>query len=155
MCSAKPSPSLSRLLAEVREQERSFGADKIGSNDWAELQLRKWRIIHDLLLANPFTVTTNILRSEQWRRVRGHLVKLLNEPEITDWLTQQVDVASNLAAGIHEMRPRKSGPCYDILMEWVVNRKLKTDAVIKWVKGESTPNFPTFPGAPPAPSRDL
>jgi len=146
---------LFRLLADIRSQERSLEADKVASDQLAELNVQKWAIIHDLLIANPFTVTTKIPRSEQWCRVRDHLMKLLNEPEITDWLSQQMDVAANLAAGIHEMRPRKSGPCYDILMEWVVNRKIKADAVIKWVKGESSPDFPTFTGSTSAPNRDI
>ncbi len=133
-----------RLLAEIRNQERSCNTARVAAVDWAELQMRKWDVIHELLIANPFTVTTQIPRSEQWRRVRDHLMKLLNEPEITDWLTQQANVAANLAAGIHEMRPRKSGPCYGILMEWVVNRKRKSHAVNEWVKGKNSPDFPTF-----------
>ncbi|HER25840.1 MAG TPA: hypothetical protein ENI69_01885 [Rhodospirillales bacterium] len=138
------SPDLVRLLADLRKREQSFAAGKSGSDEWAELQMRKWGAIHDLLVANPFTVRDEIERSDQWRRVRDHLAKLLNEPEITAWLTQQMDVANNLATGIHEMRPRKSGPCYEILMEWVVNRRAKTQAVSKWVRGQSDPNFPTF-----------
>lgn len=50
-----------------------------------------------------------------------------------DWLLQQIHVAENIAAGIRDMRPRKSGPAYDVFMEWVSNRKRKAVAVHHWI----------------------
>jgi hypothetical protein len=102
----------------------------------AELHLKKWRLIHQHLLEHPFSVSQTPPRSEQWRRVRDHLKQTLDERELLDWVIQQIDVAGNLAAGIHEMRPRKKGPCYDVMMEWVVNRRGKEEAVIRWVRSE-------------------
>jgi hypothetical protein len=145
------SRSLCRRLAEARARERSGERSETTPQQWADLQMQKWDIIGNLLRVSPFTVTPDIARSDQWRRVRDHLKTSLNEPEITDWLIQQIEVAANLAAGIHEMRPRRSGPCYDIVMEWVANRQRKTQAVVKWMKGDSTADFPTFASRPLAP----
>lgn len=101
----------------------------------AELHLKKWRLIHQHLLERPFSVSQTPPRSEQWRRVRDHLKQTLDERELLDWVIQQIDVAANLAVGVHEMRPRKNGPCYDVMMEWVANRRAKAEAVIRWVRG--------------------
>ena len=131
MCPAMNAPSLLRILADVRGEEQSIGAELANSPEWMELQVRKWSAIHDVLVASQIRVSEDIPRDEQWHRVRDHLMKLINEPEINEWLTLQINVASNLASGIHEMRPRKSSPCYEILMEWVVSRKRKMQAVIK------------------------
>jgi len=144
--SAKSRQALVAQFAEIRRQELVFEGQQADSEQWAHLQHDKWCVIHDLLARQPFQVSETLARSEQWRRVRDHLKKILNEPEIIDWVIVQIDVATNLAAGIHEMRPRKKGPCYEILMEWVINRRHKAGAVVKWVKGEFIPDFPTFKG---------
>lgn len=131
MIPATNAQALLRRLADVIKKEQSFGPKQTNSLEWVELQVRKWEIIQDALLANPLKVIMDIPRDEQWHRVRDHVMKLINEPEIDEWLTLQINVASNFAAGIHEMRPRKSGPCYEILLEWVVNRKRRILAVSK------------------------
>ena len=141
-----PASSTGENLIEIWRRERTFEGRRADSDEWASLQLRKWSLIHDRLVAHPFQVSETLARNEQWRRVRDHLKKQLDEPEMIDWVIQQIDVATNLAAGIHEMRPRKNGPCYDILMEWVVNRRRKAKAVMQWTQGEFIPDFPTFKG---------
>jgi hypothetical protein len=136
-------PSLSGLT-KIQMREHALDGRKVDPEEWASLQYEKWCFIHDQLVTHPFQVSKIHSRSEQWRRVRDHLKKVLDEPKMTDWVILQIDVATNLANGIHEMRPRKRGPCYDVLMEWVINRKHKTRAVMQWVKGEFIPGFPTF-----------
>ncbi|MHA1597455.1 MAG: hypothetical protein ACTSV1_01930 [Alphaproteobacteria bacterium] len=139
-------PNLTTRLKQFKDEEIIVSADP---EALADLQLEKWRLINRHLVTFPFTVSESLGRGEQWRRVRDHLKKTLNEKELVDWVVQQIDVAGNLAAGIHEMRPRKQGPCYDILMEWVVNRRIKAEAVMRWVRGESSPDFPTVEGVTP------
>jgi len=139
-------PSLTPRLRDMEAEELRFSGDR---ETLADLRLRKWRLIHQHLLEYPFSVSQTPPRSEQWRRVRDHLKQTLDEKELLDWVIQQIDVAGNLAAGIHEMRPRKNGPCYDVMMEWVANRCGKEEAVIRWVRGESGPDFPTIKGENP------
>jgi len=147
------SPELEALYAE---EAALHGAGATPEQEaWASLQMRKWTAIHVFLRNRPFTVGESLPRFEQWRRVRDHLKKCLDEPELTDWLVQQIDVAQNLSAGIHEMRPRKKGPCYDVLLEWVANREGKAHAVMRWVRGETQPDFPTVTGEKPHPWRDI
>lgn len=129
---------------EIKRRERAFGGHPEESEQWLDLQHQKWCVIHDQLAGHPFQVSETLARNEQWRRVRDHLKQTLDEPEMIDWVILQIDVASNLAAGIHEMRQRKKGPCYEILMEWVVNRRRKAMVVLQWARGEFVPDFPTF-----------
>ena len=42
--------------------------------------------------------------------------------------------AENVAAGIRDLRPRKDGPVYDVVMEYVGNKKRKAVAVHRWIK---------------------
>lgn len=132
-------------LEEIQRLERSLEDSRGDMEERAVVQLRKWSHIEDCLAANPFRVSETLPRSEQWRRVRDHLKANLDEPEMIDWIIQQIDVAANLAAGIHEMRPRKNGPCHGVLMEWVGNRRKKAEAVLKWIRCEFVPDFPSFP----------
>ncbi|NQU57232.1 MAG: hypothetical protein HQ513_08350 [Rhodospirillales bacterium] len=129
---------------EIKRLERNFEGRCDESDEWLSLQHQKWCVIEDQLVGKPFQVSQTLARSEQWRRVRDFLKKNLDEPEMIDWVILQIDVASNLDAGIHEMRPRKKGPCYEVLMEWVVNRKHKAMVVLQWARGEFVPDFPTF-----------
>lgn len=131
-------------LEEKHRQESSFGGQNKDCEAWFILQYHKWCVIFDDLANHPFTVSQTMDRAEQWRRVRDHLKQTLDEPEMIDWVIEQIDVATNLAAGIHEMRPRKDGPCYVVLMEWVANRKHKAMVVLQWDRGELVPDFPTF-----------
>ncbi|MBL6932686.1 MAG: hypothetical protein ISR45_07020 [Rhodospirillales bacterium] len=137
-------PSLK--LEEIKLRERLLESEQEHSEEWIIVQNKKWEAIHHYLAAHPFQVSEKLPRFEQWRRVRDHLKKILDEPEMIDWVILQIDVAKNLAAGIHEMRPRKKGPCYDILMEWVIHRERKSKAVVEWTRGEFIPDFPTFKG---------
>ena len=136
----------SAKFEDILQQERLFEGHQVNSEEWVLFQHKKWKAIHHHLDAYPFQVSEKLPRHEQWRRVRDHLKQTLDEPAMIDWVIVQIDVAKNLAAGIHEMRPRKKGPCYDVLMEWVVNRERKALAIVQWTKGEFIPDFPTFKG---------
>ncbi|MCB2101599.1 MAG: hypothetical protein KDE22_12055 [Rhodobacterales bacterium] len=131
-------------LADIRAEALALAAAGADDGDLSEIELRKWRIIHRHLRRNPFHVPESLPRSEQWRKVVNHLRQTVDEPDLTDWLRVQVDVAANLAAGIRDMRPRKNGPCYDLVMEWVRDRKRKALAVLQWTRGIGTPKRPSF-----------
>lgn len=100
---------------------------------WVELRHRKWRTIHKHLIDNPFTVNPDQPRAAQWRDVLAHCDALFFEKDVTDWLNVQIHIAENLVAGIRDMRPRKNGPCYDVFMEFVRDRKRKYKVTHRWL----------------------
>ncbi|MAF94837.1 MAG: hypothetical protein CMM60_03675 [Rhodospirillaceae bacterium] len=114
-----------------------------------ELQLRKWRLIHKHLHSHPFPTKTRLSRGEQWRDAINY-IRDLGEMEILDWMLLQAEVAYNIENGIHDLRPRKNGPCHDLLMEYVNNRKRKALAVYKWVVAASEGNTATDKTLTPA-----
>jgi len=96
-----------------------------------EHQVRKWRLIHRYVHDHPFPTRTDIPRSDQWRAVIEY-ARDLGDLNVLDWVLLQVEVAANIERGVREMRPRKSGPCHDQLLEVAADRKRKALAVYKW-----------------------
>jgi len=132
---------LKEVLSEIAIEASAAAGDP---DRLADLQVSKWRAIHKHIHRNPFHVPESLARSDQWRKVLDHLKRTVGEAELTDWLIVQVDVAANLEAGIRDLRPRKSDPCYDIVMEYVNNQKRKAVAVLRWARGKGGPDFPSF-----------
>jgi hypothetical protein len=121
-------------LLDISAEERALAARADAPYEaHVELQHRKWRFIHKHLHLNPFRVSETLPRGQQWQKVLDHIKDVLPEPELVDWLIQQIDIANNMAAGIRDLRPRKNGPVYDVLMEYVANRKRKAVAIHHWV----------------------
>ncbi len=118
-------------VRKILEEEARISSD---AEEQAAFQVRKWRIIHKFIHANPFRVSDTLPRSDQWRRVLGHLKHTVGEAELSEWLIVQVDVAANIEAGIRDLRPRRSEPCFDLVLEYVSNRKRKALAVLKWAR---------------------
>lgn len=106
--------------------------------DRSLLHLRKWRLIHDYVHDRPFTTDPRLARGEQWRRAVDY-ARDIGEIELLDWVLLQVEIASHLERGIRDLRPRKDGPCHELILEYVANRKRKAHAVRRWLKaaGES------------------
>lgn len=96
---------------------------------------------------SPFRDRPGIKRSDQWRSVLDR-VRGLNEPELVDWVMLQVEVASNRERGLPDMRPRKNGPTFLVLLEYVANRKRKALALRKWAISADREG-----GSPPIPAR--
>jgi hypothetical protein len=143
---AKPPGKTARTVKteEVREilkeeAQIASGAPALSAEEQAAFQVRKWRIIHKFIHANPFHVSDTLPRSEQWRRVLRHLKQSVDEAELTDWLIIQVDVAANIESGIRDLRPRRSEPCFELVLEYVANRKRKALAILKWARGKGEP----------------
>ncbi len=118
-------------VRDVLEEEAGISSS---AEDQAAFQVRKWRVIHKFIHANPFHVSDTLPRSDQWRRVLGHLRQTVGEAELIDWLIVQVEVAANIEAGIRDLRPRRSEPCFELVLEYVSNRKRKALAVLKWAR---------------------
>lgn len=97
------------------------------------MHLAKWRAIHGFLHKTPYRDRPGQKRSQQWSAVVER-VRDLGEIELIDWVLLQVDVARNLERGIQDMRPRKNGPTFLVMLEYVANRKRKALAILKWVK---------------------
>ncbi len=97
------------------------------------LHLAKWRAIHNFMHKTPYRDKPGVKRSQQWSAVIDR-VRDLGESELLDWVLLQVDVARNLEKGVQDMRPRKNGPTFLVMLEYVANRKRKALAILKWVK---------------------
>jgi len=97
-----------------------------------ELVVRRWRLIHKCLHHNPLAPDPALPRAEQWRQILDYAARDVAEPELNAWIGEQIAVAENLAKGVQDMRPRKSGPVHALLLEWVSDRKHKAHTVLKW-----------------------
>jgi len=97
------------------------------------LQLAKWRAIHIFLHKTPYRDRPGLSRSQQWSAALDR-IRELHETELIDWVVLQVEVARNLERGVQDMRPRKNGPTFLVMLEHVANRKRKALAVLKWMR---------------------
>jgi len=122
-------------IRNILDEERSLEYGPYGAR--MELQVRKWRLIHRYVHDHPFSTNTRLPRSDQWRDVIDYARKL-EEAEVLDWVLLQVEVADNIERGIRDIRPRKSGPCHDQILEFAADRKRKALAVHKWETAAAT-----------------
>lgn len=97
------------------------------------LHLAKWRAVHNFMHKTPYRDRPGQSRSQQWSAVADR-IRDLGEQDLLDWVLLQVDVARNLEKGVQDMRPRKNGPTFLVMLEYVANRKRKALAILKWVK---------------------
>jgi len=132
--------------AECLDRPTGHADDDIA---WIELRHRKWRALQKHLVHYPFTIDPTLPRADQWRAVLAHCNSLFFEQDITDWLSAQIHIAENLAAGIRDMRPRKNGPCYTVFMEFVRDRKRKYHVTLRWLKDAQAQGAPLTWDVPP------
>ncbi len=97
-------------------------------------RLKSCTAVHRLVHAQPFHDDQAQLRSDQWREVLQRFIDL-KDAELTDWLALQIEVAQNIERGIPDTRPRKDGPTFLILLEFVANQKRKALAILHWFDG--------------------
>ena len=136
----KKHPLFDDIRSIVLAQSRAD--DEITVPEKCELDLRKWRLIQKHFHGHPFPTPSRIKRSEQWRDAVQY-VRDVGEPEVLDWVLLQAEVAHNIERGVREMRPRKNGPCHELLMEYLNNRKRKAMAVYKWATTKGDKNTAT------------
>jgi hypothetical protein len=141
---------LARVLAKTRGQCDETGdlrqihkvieAEQNSKNEdalkVAERIFDKWRIIHKFIHARPFAVEEGLRRSDQWRFVQKKYAPL-GEAGLDDWLALQVEIAANREKGLADLRIRRDGPCYLIVLEYVGNKKRTALAVLHWVRQEA------------------
>lgn len=142
LMSRKPLPrsEIEALAVHARQAvaERDSKPGKGGTDTGPhERQLAVWRAIHLYLHAVPFRDRQRIKRSDQWREVLPR-VRDLGESELIDWVALQAEVAANRERGIPDMRPRKNGPTFLVMLEYVANRKRKAMAIVKWMRAADT-----------------
>lgn len=121
-----------REVREVVEHDGVVKADpKAEDRARYQAQLETWRAVHRFLHHTPYRDRAVLKRSDQWKAVLDR-VRDLGERELTDWVALQVEVARNREKGIPDMRPRKNGPTFLVMLEYVANRKRKALALLKW-----------------------
>ncbi|MEO5373930.1 MAG: hypothetical protein H7840_06565 [Alphaproteobacteria bacterium] len=119
-------------LADILAREEAQRTTRVPYPEKTSLQYAKWQQLHKIVHATPVHVSDRLPRHEQWMAIRDYVWRAVGEREVIEWVTLQVEVARNIAAGIQDLRPRKDGPCHELLLEYVANRKRKALAVHHW-----------------------
>jgi len=126
---------LAAMVEDVRQivaNERRVVSETSGAESVRyQAQLETWRAIQRFMHRTPFRDRAGLKRSDQWRSVLDR-VRDLDQRELIDWVALQVEVAGNRERGIPDMRPRKNGHAYLVMLEYVGNRKRKALALLKW-----------------------
>lgn len=117
-------PELAAIYAEERSPAVVLGPPHVQT----EVAFRKWRIIHKFVHRHRFDPDPDLPRAEQWRQMLAFLDRTLGDPEVAAWVAEQVEIADHLARGISDLRPRKSEPCFELVLEHVSHRKRKAGA---------------------------
>ncbi len=115
----------------VANERRVIAGTSGGDSARYQAQLETWRSIQRYMHKTPFRDRSGLKRSDQWRCVLDR-VRDLGQNELTDWVALQVEVAGNREKGIPDMRPRKNGHAFLVMLEYVGNRKRKATALLKW-----------------------
>ncbi len=123
---------LQRVIAAIQAEQASLEKN---DEHCAQSSFEKWRLLHKYLHARPFRLSSTRKRSAQWREV-ARICAPLEDRGLQDWLALQIDVAANRAQGIADLRIRRDGPCYLILLEYVSNKKRTALAVLHWAREE-------------------
>ncbi|KAB2919290.1 MAG: hypothetical protein F9K29_06655 [Hyphomicrobiaceae bacterium] len=146
---------VAEIRAAVAQEAAARSVSGLPERERYQLQLAKWRAIHRFVYQTPYRDRAGIKRSDQWRAVLDR-VRLLGEPELIDWVALQIEVAGNREKGLPDMRPRKNGPTFVVLLEYVANRKRKCLALLKWAIGaEREGGLTSNSGTLTTPLRDL
>ena len=114
----------------IRAEQQSAANDDLSA---AERSFAKWTVLHKYLYARPLRLPEGLKRSDQWR-LMAKTYENIGDHELADWLALQIEIASNREKGISDLRERRDGPCFLILLEYVGNRKRTALAVLHWVK---------------------
>jgi len=115
----------------VRNEQKVIAQTSAADSARYQAQLETWRAIQRFMHKTPFRDRAGLKRSDQWRSVLDR-VRCLGQLELVDWVALQVEVASNREKGIPDMRPRKNGHAFLVMLEYVGNRKRKALALLKW-----------------------
>ncbi|KAB2850329.1 MAG: hypothetical protein F9K44_05240 [Hyphomicrobiaceae bacterium] len=153
---ARPMPpsETRRLAQEIGEailRRDRLRTDEAKDRDLAEAELRLASLLHRYVHRHGYRDKERVERSAQWQGALARF-RSVADRALIDWLLVQIDVACNLAHGIPDLRPRKDGPTWLVLLEHVANRKRKAKAVLDWLiaadkSGGATATDKTLPEA--------
>lgn len=121
------------LVCEAIKAERAHrGEDDLQA---AQLTFAKWQAIHKYIYARPFRLPEGLNRGEQWQHMARHYASL-GDDELDEWLALQAEIADNRQKGIADLRIRRDGPCFLIVLEYVGNRKRTALAILHWAQAQ-------------------
>lgn len=134
---ARPTPPsetrrLTHAIGEARLNRDRLRDRGAADRALAEAELALAALLHRYVHRHCYRDKERDERSAQWEAALARLRAVADEA-LLDWLIVQIDVARNLARGIQDMRPRKDGPTWLVLLEHVGNRKRKAKAVLDWL----------------------
>ena len=122
------------IAAEKRLKMRDQAGEPDGELALLTARFNSCRAVHRYVHAQPYHDDLDKARSSQWQVVLARFSSL-GDHELTEWLALQVEVATNIERGLPDHRPRKDGPTFLILLEFVANQKRKALAILHWFKG--------------------
>ena len=124
---------LRKVQEAIEAEQHQDPDDSLGV---AQLAFVKWRVLHKYIHARPFVLPEGLSRADEWREVAVKMSPV-EELEIKDWVALQIEVAENRELGISDLRIRRDGPCYLILLEYVANKKRTALAVLHWAREQA------------------
>ncbi len=131
IAATRATPSRLRDFERRIEMARGIGEQEGQSLARLRARFNEARLIHKYVHQTPFRDSSRRRRSGQWEEVLARY-RHLGNLDLIDWLRLQVEVARNLEEGIQDMRPRRNGPTWFVLLEHVANTKRKALAVLHW-----------------------
>ncbi len=118
----------------VRAEQQNSDKDSLRG---AELAFEKWRLIHKYVHARPFALGSGLARSKEWSLVAQKYAGF-GDVELDHWLQMQIDVAQNRENGISDLRERRDGPVYLVVLEYIANKKRTALAILHWAKNAAS-----------------
>lgn len=118
--------------ARDREDDLSLRPEGPGL-DLRRANFEKWRLLQHWARHHPYRDNVRLGRPDQWRAAMERF-RPLRDGELIDWLALQIEVTTNLARGVQDMRPRDPGPTWLVTLEYIANRKRKALAVLHWAE---------------------
>jgi len=118
-------------ITRARSAGVSAGPDADDTLTLLRSQFTEARLIHKYIHQTPFRDAPRKSRSRQWEDTLS-FYRHLGNVDLIDWIRLQIEVARNLEQGIQDMRPRKNGPTWLVVLEYVANAKRKALAVLHW-----------------------
>ena len=129
--------ALKSAISDIGDRQSAPNNKDLSYRETQKLEFDKWRLIQKYIHSTPPKTRHTISRSRQWGEAAAQ-IRHLGVIEVLDWALLQSQIARNLERGIQDMRPRKNGPCDDLLLEYVGDRKRKAHAILNFAIASET-----------------
>jgi hypothetical protein len=126
---------LARLRAAIADEKRLRARQENGL-ELVQASYDKWALMHKFIYKRPFRLKRQQKRSSQWREVAGRFAPI-GDGELDEWIGEQIEVAAAREQGRPDMRIRRDGPCFLIVLEYVANKKRSAMAVLHWERAQA------------------